>query len=223
MSDSDSFIDEVSEEVRRDRLYGYLRRYGWIGVLLVLLLVGGAAWNEWRKARDAAEAQAVGDGILDALETENEAARIDALASLGVDGKVLAVPALLTASEMERAGDPEGAMAALERVIADDAVRGVYRDLATLKWVMVSDGLADDAARREALDPLTRPGTPFRMLALEQAALIDLAAGDTGAALEGLGRIVEDAETTQGLRERAESLIVALGGEAAPRDDAGSQ
>ena len=36
MSDTDSFIDEVTEEVRKDRLYGYLRRYGWIAVLVIL-------------------------------------------------------------------------------------------------------------------------------------------------------------------------------------------
>ena len=45
MSNPDSFIREVTEEVRRDRLYGYVRRYGWIAALLVLLVVGGAAWN----------------------------------------------------------------------------------------------------------------------------------------------------------------------------------
>ncbi len=51
MSDTDSFIDEVSEEVRRDRLYATFRRYGWIAILAVLLLVAGATWNEWRKGQ----------------------------------------------------------------------------------------------------------------------------------------------------------------------------
>ena len=45
MSDTDSFIDEVNEEVRRDRFYFMLKRYGWIAVLAVILLVGGAAWK----------------------------------------------------------------------------------------------------------------------------------------------------------------------------------
>ena len=51
MSDTDSFIDEVNEEVRRDRFYFMLKRYGWIAVLAVILLVGGAAWNEYQKAQ----------------------------------------------------------------------------------------------------------------------------------------------------------------------------
>ena len=36
MHQSDSFIDEVSEEVRRDSLYRLLRRYGWLLAALVV-------------------------------------------------------------------------------------------------------------------------------------------------------------------------------------------
>ncbi|WP_159075214.1 hypothetical protein [Celeribacter baekdonensis] len=41
MSQTDSFIDEVTEEVRRDKFYAFLRRFGWIGILAVCVLVGG--------------------------------------------------------------------------------------------------------------------------------------------------------------------------------------
>ena len=41
MSDTDSFIDEVSEEIRREKLFKTFRKYGWIGVALVVLVVGG--------------------------------------------------------------------------------------------------------------------------------------------------------------------------------------
>src|SRR6056297_2951729 len=79
MSDADSFIDEVTEEVRRDRMYLLLRRWGWIGVVVVLAVVGGAAWNEYRKAQETATAQALGDAILAALEADAPAQRADAL------------------------------------------------------------------------------------------------------------------------------------------------
>ena len=36
---SDTFIDEVTEELRRDRLYGAMRRYGWIVVLVIVAVV----------------------------------------------------------------------------------------------------------------------------------------------------------------------------------------
>lgn len=50
MSNPDSFIDEVTDEVRRDRLFATFRKYGWIGGLLVALIVGGAAYNEWQSS-----------------------------------------------------------------------------------------------------------------------------------------------------------------------------
>jgi len=51
VSETDSFIDEVSEEVRRDQLYGVFRKYVWIALGAVFLIVGAAAFNEWRKAQ----------------------------------------------------------------------------------------------------------------------------------------------------------------------------
>ena len=79
MSETDSFIDEVTEEVRRDRLFGLMRRYGWIAVLAVLLIVGGAAYREYSRASDQSAARALGDALLAALDTEDTDARSSAL------------------------------------------------------------------------------------------------------------------------------------------------
>src|SRR6056297_1640441 len=126
MSESDSFIEEVSEEVRRDRLYGYLRRYGWIGVLAVLLIVGGAAVNEWRKARAEAQAEALGDALLTALETEEAETRQSALAGVAAEGQAENLVALLLAADRLAADDPAAAAEALRPVAQDPDVDPVY-------------------------------------------------------------------------------------------------
>ena len=41
MSTPDSFVEEVTEAVRRDKLYAAFRKYGWIGGLVVIGIVGG--------------------------------------------------------------------------------------------------------------------------------------------------------------------------------------
>ncbi len=85
MSDSDSFIEEVTEEVRRDQLYKYVRKYGWIAVVLVIGAVGTTGFLEWQKVQSASQAQARGDQIAAALEGDDATARADALADLSAD------------------------------------------------------------------------------------------------------------------------------------------
>ena len=39
MSENESFIAEVTEEVRRDKLYLLLKRYGWIPVIVIITVI----------------------------------------------------------------------------------------------------------------------------------------------------------------------------------------
>lgn len=206
MSETDSFIEEVTEEVRRDKLYAMMRRYGWIAVALVVLLVGGAAYNEWRKATDRAAAQALGDAILQAQEVDDTDARMAALADIDTQGDATAVVTLLASVE---GADGAGLLRGL---VADPAADQLYRDLAALKLVALKDnGLSPEEAR-DLVEPLAVAGGPFRVLAEEQLALLDIADGQTASALDRLQALLEDDEASGALRRRASQLIVALGG-----------
>ncbi len=89
MSNPDSFIEEVTEEVRRDKLFAMFRKYGWIGGLLVVGIVGGAAWNEWQKSQAMARAEGFGDAMLEALDQGGEAERQAAIAAFRRMGRNL--------------------------------------------------------------------------------------------------------------------------------------
>lgn len=211
MSETDGFIEEVTEEVRRDRLFRLMRRYGWIAVLLILVLVGGAAWNEWRKAQAEDAAQAFGDSILAALSQPDRAARASALAEIDAPNpEAAAVVDLLAVGEVAE-GDPESAAARLLSITEQAETADVYRQIATLKAVTLpQSGLSVDT-RRQRLESLVSEGGVIRLLAEEQLALIALETGDRSAALERLTAIAADAEATAGLRRRATQVIVALG------------
>lgn len=216
MSDTDSFIEEVSEEVRRDRLYGYLRRYGWIAIVAVLALVGGAAWNEWSKAQARAKAQTAGDAILAALQADEPAERVKALQAVrdqDITQGAKAVVALMQAAEQGVEDDASGAQAALESIATDGSLPEIYRQIASFKAASNSDGGLSADERRIRLDALSAPGNPLRLLAVEQLALLDIEAGTPERAMELLQSIVVDSEATAGLRQRATQLIIALGGE----------
>jgi len=224
VSQSDSFIDEVTEEVRRDRLFAMMRRYGWIAVIAVLLLVGGAAWNEWRKAQERSAAEALGDSVLAALQQDEQAARADALATIKAPNAASqAMIDLLTAAEQA----DNNPAAAAERLIAlaDNPDAGlVYRQIATLKAASLPGSGLSEEDRRGRLEGLALAGALTGLLAEEQLALLDIETGQSDAALERMQRIAVDASATPGLRQRASQVIVALGGELpelAQSEDAG--
>ena len=196
MSNNDSFIDEVTEEVRRDRLFALFRRWAWLAILLVVVLVGGAAWNEWRMARAQAAAEARGDALLLARDSRDDAALIAADPVLG---------ALLV-------DDP----AALDRLAADEGADPLYRDLAVLRVAGDPSTGLSRTERIARLESIAAPGAPYSLLAEERIALLEAEAGERDAAIERLRRIAEDAAASAGLRQRATQAIVALGGQEEP-------
>lgn len=222
MSDTDSFIEEVNEEVRRDQLYQALRRYGWIAVLVIVLIVGGAAWSEYSKAQARAEAEALGDSMLAALAVNESEGRATAMAAIepgsAASGAVLA---LLTASEQVGAGDTGAAVQTLDTLAINGEVPEIYRQIAQFKSLTLQTGTTPASERRQGFEAMAQAGTPLRLLASEQLALIDIETGDADAAIARYQSILEDAETTSDLQQRALQVIVALGGEPELTDGTG--
>ena len=220
MSNPDSFIDEVTEEVRRDRLFAAFRKYGWIGGVLVVLIVGGAGFNEWQKARAEARAEAFGDAVLDAQDLGAPEDRAASIAAAPADGGQLAIQKLLLAADP--LGDKAGTIAALTALVADASQPQVYRDLATLRLVLVSGEGMSLVERRRLLEGIAASGRAFRLLAQEQLAYLMVEDGNADAAITALAGLFQDQAAPTGLRSRVAQMITALGGtvprSAAPAD-----
>jgi hypothetical protein len=210
VSNNESFIDEVTEEVRRDRLFGLYRKYGWIGLVLILGIVGGTAANEWLKSREAARAQGFGDALVEALDLGTPEERRAALAAVPADGEQALLKALILASDP--AEDKAGTLAALDQIAADAAAPVQYRDLATLRRVIVAGADQPLTDRRAALEGIAVAGRPYRALAAEQLAYLLLEEGQIDAAIAALGALTEAEDASAALRSRAEQVITALGG-----------
>jgi hypothetical protein len=209
---NDSFIDEVTEEVRRDKLFGLMRRYGWIGIALVALIVGGAALREWQKVSKENASEAFGDAILGAMAIDDPAARLKALDAVSATGARKAVVEMFAAAEALVAKDKAAALAQLGAITADQSLPEAFRQLADLKSVIIA-GEALPAGERDArLAALAAPGAPFRILALEQQAYVLVAADRKDEAIKAFEAILQDAGLTQGLKARASQMIVTLGG-----------
>ncbi len=210
MSNSESFIQEVTEEVRRDRLYGAFRKYGWIGVVVILGIVGGTAFVEWQKITGASRAQSFGDALIEAFDSGTPAERRAALESVSADGTQRAVLEMLIGSDP--AEDKAATLAAMDRVIADTALPAEWRDLAVLKKVIVAGTDLPLADRRAALEGIAVTGRPYRALASEQLAYLLLEEGKTDEAIATLAALTSAQDATSGLRTRAGQVVTALGG-----------
>ena len=213
MSDTDSFINEVTEEVRRDRLFLMLKRYGWIGAVAVILIVGGAAWREYSQAQARSEAQAVGDAMTAALAADDASARAEGLASITSDSVgAQAVVDMAEAAALADAGEVAEAATILDTIATTADLPQVYRDIASFKSVILQADALPVEERRLRLETLAAAGGALQHLAAEQLALLDIEAGDTDAALARLNEIVASAGVSRDLQERVSQVIVALGG-----------
>mgnify|MGYP006076086961 CR=1 FL=1 len=214
MSNTDSFIEEVTDEVRRDKLYAALRKYGWIGILAVAAIVGGAAYSEYNKAQARAQAEATGDSMLAALQLDESAERAAALALVEVNNpSVSAIVSLMTAAEQSSAGETVSANETLQSVANAQDLPLIYRQIASFKALGLSAAELPVEERRAGYEALSQPGNPLRLLVTEQLGLIDIEAGDTAAALVVFQGIIDDSEATADLQQRSVQLMIALGAE----------
>lgn len=202
---SDTFIDEVTEELRRDRLYGAMRRYGWIVALVIVAVVGFTAWREYSAAQDRAAAEAWGDAIL-AAEAGGDPAAVLAVDPRGSAGRQALTGLLAAGAET----DPEAAAQALQGV-ADAQPDTVLGELAQLKLVMAQGAQMDAAERDAILTRLSRAGAPFELLALEQKAVALIGAGRPEDAITLIRQIQDKDGLTEALRRRLSEMMIALG------------
>ena len=214
MSDTDSFIEEVTEEVRKDKLYGYFKKYGWIAGAAVVLIVGGAAYSEWSNSKAEEAAQMRGDAIAAALRKDTAADRVSALESIGETAGAAAVlldfekAAILAEDDQKQA-----ALTALDAIASNEDLATVYRDMARFKALILHGKDMDSAQRMAALTVLATPGNAFRPLAMEQIAVALLDAGDTTGTIEQLTQLLSEPDISAAMRQRSARLLYSLGGE----------
>ncbi|QRZ12819.1 tetratricopeptide repeat protein [Paracoccus methylovorus] len=207
---NDSFIDEVTEDLRRDRLFALFRRYGWIALLVILGIVGGAAWREYSSTQAENRAQAWGDAVLAARQGEDPLTALSAIDPAGSVGRK-ALAEMLAAGAEAQAGLPQKAAERLKSAAAGLQNDPVLRDLALLQAVMVAGPAMDAAERDQLLADLSKPGAPFELLALEQKAVALIGAGRTEDAITLIGQIQQKDGLSEPLRRRLSEMMITLG------------
>lgn len=206
MSETDSFIQEVTEEVRQDRMFALWKKYAPYVVGAVVLIVGAAAaWSWWQASeREAAEARGT---LLIEVDDRDPAAVVEL--SNQLDGPAKLIAEMRAAAALVAAGNEADAAATYADIASREGVAPEYRDLATLQAVRLgAEGI--DADRE--IGRIADGEGPYRLLAREMRASRAIAAGEIEQGHAELNEIVRDPSVTPWLQQRAVALLIATGG-----------
>lgn len=216
-------FDEIGEELRAERTRKLFARYGWVLVVLAVLAVAGAGSWQWRRDRQQAKADAAAEIFLSASREasspapggastpgrQEAAAAFERLAANAPES--YRTLARLRAAAIQAGADPAAALQAWDAVASDPAADPVLRGLASLLWAQHQLDGGDPAAVEARLRPLAGGSGPWRALAQEQLAWLDLREGKDADAVGLLRSLAADPLAPQGVRSRAGGLLTQLG------------
>ena len=212
MSSSESFIREVTEEMRRDKLHRFMRRYAWIGVVMVVGVVGGAAFFELQSAAEQSEAAELGDAIIAALELEDASERARSLSAIeSVPGDIDAMLAMLIADAEIAAGREDQAQRVLDELTIGLDPGSPYYQLAKFKLLLLESSIGEVETVLREVEAFAAPGEPFRPLALEIKAIALLDSDRLQDAEVLLTTLVLDEQSPPDLKRRMSRLMLAHG------------
>lgn len=214
-NETDSFVQEVDESLRQDRMLTLVKRYGpMLLVAFVVMLAAMAGWQYWRanEARAAAAQgqtyaaaqQLAGAGNLEAAKSE--------FARLSQTGPAVyrTMAKLEHAAILELDGDLEGAIREFDEAAA--AARDpILRETAQLRAAYIVADTQDFAALQARLLSLTQSGSRLSFLARELLGVEAWEAGELGIArreLQGLTLALDAPET---VRQRAQLALAVIG------------
>ena len=210
------FLREVDENLRRDQMEQFAKRYGkWLIALVVLFLVAVGGYLYWqKKQQETATAQSeelmaiyndIGGGKTDAAKKRLqplESARSDVVRSL----------ALLTEAAIALdSNDRDTALAKYRAISGDQGLPEPYRNLALLRATTLEFDKLKPEEVISRLEPITKPGNPWFGSAGELTAMAYIKQGHNDEAGRLFAAIAADKQVPDTIRSRAVQIAGTLG------------
>lgn len=202
-------IRDIDEEMRRDAFLSRVRRYAWVFLLVVVVVLfivaAGYFWQNRQASMRSAQAGEL-SSALTLAETDAEAARAQLEALVAGSSGGNAIVAGFELAEIEaRAGNTEAAAAALE-ALADARGGDAYAKTASLFSAYTELDSAEPASLLARLDPLIAEDASFTALAMELKAQVLIRTGDQAGALALLDQLLARDGLTRDVTGRVQAL-----------------
>jgi len=225
---TETFVREVDENLRRDRLRDFAKQYGgWLVAAAVLFLLASGGWIWWQQhqlQRSEAHVEDLGGLYTDigAGKVASAPAKLDELAKSS--SKAVRASALFSRAALAiQQNDTKLAIAKYREIAGDDSLPKPYRDAALIRQTALEfDSLKpDDVIAR--LQPLAKPGNPWFGTVGEMTAMALIKQGKKQEAGRLFAAIANDKTVPDTIRARAVQIAGSLGVDASAAMSASNQ
>lgn len=210
-------LDEVEEDLRRERSEKLWRTYGKYVIAVAAVIVIGVAGRElWKNYQHQTRIEN-GTQFANALDLVNagpdkKQAALDALDAIIAKGNAgyVALGHFQKAAIFLRSGDDKKAIDELEAIAANKDIDKVYRDLAVIQVAMNSGNAQNAEPLIARLKPIAVPENTWYHSAREMMAVLYIAEGKNDEAKALLTELADDKTAPSGMRGRASELLKAI-------------
>ena len=213
---NETFLREVDENLRRDQMQDFFKRYGALLIIAVILFLAASGgfiwWKQHKVKRSGAEVEKlaaiykdVGSGKMDQAPQQ-----LDELAKSG--SKAVRASALFARGALALQQNDTKLAASTYKSIADDSgLPKPYRDAALVRQTALEFDQLQPGDVIARLQPLAKPGEPWFGSAGEMTALALVKQGKRQEAGQLYAAIAKDQGVPQTIRARAIQVAGSLG------------
>ena len=213
---NETFLREVDENLRRDRLRDFGKQYGgWLAAAVVLFLIasGGFIWWQQHKVqRSEANVEQLAE-IFKNIGAGTPGSAPQKLDQLSEDGsKSVRATAMFTRAALAiQQNDLKLATAKYREIAADSSLPQPYRDAALIRQTAIEFDSLQPQQVISRLQPLAKPGQPWFGSAGEMTALAMIKQGQKTEAGRLFAALAKDSTVPETIRGRAAQIAGTLG------------
>ncbi len=214
-NDTDSFVSEVDESLRQDRVMGFFRKWG-LHILagFGVIIIGVVIWQGWRgysteQSRNSAEAYSAAQALAQEGNLAEAKAAFDPLREEGPRA-YRAMARMEYAALLEAEGDLQGALAEFDAA-AEQSPDEVMRLSAQIRAAYIAADTGDFPSLQTRLTPIIESETRFSYLARELLGIEAWEAGELDLARDTLESLTLAFDAPEEVRQRAQIALSVIG------------